>query len=420
MNDREKRILVYADWTHDGPTLIGELYASVSKGRETFSFAYDKGWLSHGTACFSLDPDLALYQGRQFVPLDKPLFGLFADSCPDRWGRLLMRRREAVNARKEQRKPKQLAESDYLLGVYDEARMGALRFSVSEGGPFLAWDRALATPPWTTLRELETAAYAFEQDDDSLNEKWLNQLLAPGSSLGGARPKATVQAPDGALWIAKFPSKHDDYNAGAWEMVVHDLALQCGLRVPEARLETFSKNGGTYLVKRFDRQNGKRVHFASAMTLLGKVDGAAADDGTGYLDLAAFIRQSGASPKEDLAELWHRVVFTMAVSNTDDHLRNHGFLLTPTGWRLSPMFDVNPSIYGDSLSLNVSAEDNSISFELALETAAYYGLMLSDAREHLEKIKDVVSQNWKSAAKGHGLSRSAIEFMEPAFEMAYK
>lgn len=205
---------------------------------------------------------------------EKKLFGIFSDSCPDRWGRLLMKRREAVQARKEERKPRRLGESDFLLGVYDEARMGALRFSLEEDGVFLANDEELATPPWTTLRELEAASVSFENDEDGQEEKWLKQLLAPGSSLGGARPKASVQAPDKSLWIAKFPSKHDEWNTGAWEMVAHDLAAACHLNVPEAKLETFSELGSTYLVKRFDRKGEKRLHFSSAMTLLGKADGA--------------------------------------------------------------------------------------------------------------------------------------------------
>ena len=186
-----------------------------------------------------------------------------------------------------------------------------------------------------------------------MEEKWLKQLIAPGSSLGGARPKASVLAPDDSLWIAKFPSKYDEINVGAWEMVVHDLAKLCNLDVPEAKLEKFSKIGSTFLVKRFDRENDRRIHFASAMTLLGKKDGAGAADGLGYLDIASIIRQNSINPKKDLRELWRRIVFNMAVSNTDDHLRNHGFLLKKDGWILSPLFDVNPNIYGDALALNV-------------------------------------------------------------------
>ncbi|MDM8202031.1 type II toxin-antitoxin system HipA family toxin [Allofournierella massiliensis] len=413
----ELTIFVYENWSGIEPTLLGKLRCGFIRGQETFSFEYDVNWLSSHDSSFSLDPDLQLYRGRQFVPLEKRLFGLFSDSCPDRWGRMLMQRREAINARKEDRKPRKLTECDYLLGVYDEARMGALRFSLEEGGEFLSNDQALATPPWIHLRTLENASVAYENDESGLNEKWLRQLLAPGSSLGGARPKATVQAPDGALWIAKFPSKHDEYNSGAWEKVVHDLARLCGLNVPESKLETFSKSGSTFLVKRFDRNGQQRIHFASAMTLLGKTDGASAADGSSYLDLATFIRSSGASPAEDLAELWSRIVFSMAVSNTDDHLRNHGFILTSTGWRLSPLYDVNPVPTGDQLSLNVNEYENSIDFSLTLEVSEYFGLNSQIAEEKVDRIRHIVSENWENLAVQYGLSRSAIEYMRPAFSL---
>ena len=413
----ELTIFVYENWSGIEPTLLGKLRCGFIRGQETFSFEYDVNWLSSHDSSFSLDPDLQLYRGRQFVPLEKRLFGLFSDSCPDRWGRMLMQRREAINARKEDRKPRKLTECDYLLGVYDEARMGALRFSLEEGGEFLSNDQALATPPWIHLRTLENASVAYENDESGLNEKWLRQLLAPGSSLGGARPKATVQAPDGALWIAKFPSKHDEYNSGAWEKVVHDLARLCGLNVPESKLETFSKSGSTFLVKRFDRNGQQRIHFASAMTLLGKTDGASAADGSSYLDLATFIRSSGASPAEDLAELWSRIVFSMAVSNTDDHLRNHGFILTSTGWRLSPLYDINPVPTGDQLSLNVNEYENSIDFSLALEVSEYFGLNSQIAEEKVDRIRHIVSENWENLAVQYGLSRSAIEYMRPAFSL---
>lgn len=417
MADQQKEIFVYADWCDGGPFLIGRLYVDRQRGRQVFSFAYHEEWLLKSKFSITLDPDLAMYSGRQYVPVDKSMFGVFADSCPDRWGRLLMKRREAINARREKRKPRQLGELDFLLGVYDQSRMGALRFSDQEGGTFLSNEHELAAPPWTTLRKLESASIAFEKDESGLEEKWLEQLLAPGSSLGGARPKATVQGPDGALWIAKFPSKHDEYNSGAWEMVVHDLAKKCGLNVPEAKLETFSKSGSTFLVKRFDRDREKRIHFASSMTLLGKTDGASGGDGTSYLDIAAFIRSNGASPKEDLKELWKRIVFNMAVSNTDDHLRNHGFILTEKGWRLSPLYDVNPCIYGNSLSLNVSGEDGTIDFGLAIETSEFYGIKKKEAEKTISEIQKTVKDNWQSIAREYELSRGAVEYMRPAFEM---
>lgn len=416
MQKSEKTIYVYENWIAQEPHLIGKLHSSFTRASETFCFEYDEDWLRKSEASYSLDPDLALYGGRQYTPLDKKMFGLFEDSCPDRWGRTLLKRKEAIDARNEGRKPRKLTESDLLLGVYDEARMGALRFSLEENGSFLSDDKSLATPPWVNLRTLESASLAFEKDEGGMEEKWLRQLLAPGSSLGGARPKATVQAPDGSLWIAKFPSKHDDYNAGAWEKVVHDLARQCGLNVPESKLETFSKTGSTFLVKRFDRQGKRRIHFASAMTLLGRTDGEGSD-GTSYLDLASFIRSNGSNPKADLLELWKRIVFNMAVSNTDDHLRNHGFILAPDGWRLSPLYDVNPVPEGDMLSLNVSEDDGTIDFSLAAEVAVYFGISDRKANETMKEMSRTIKTNWMPLAKQYGLGRGDIERMRPAFSL---
>ena len=258
-------------------------------------------------------------------------------------------------------------------------------------------------------------SYVFENDDTGLEEKWLKQLIAPGSSLGGARPKASVMAPDGSLWIAKFPSKHDDFNSGAWEMVAHDLAMKCGLNVPEAKVEKFSKLGTTFLVKRFDRVGAQRIHFSSAMTMLGKKDGANATDGSSYLEIVSFLKADGAKPKRDLEELWKRIVFSMAVSNTDDHFRNHGFILSDEGWELSPLYDVNPDIYGEYLSLNVDADNSSIDFELAVQAAPYYGIGKKYAVKEVDKIKNTVRENWKELAKKYGISRGEIERMSPAF-----
>lgn len=412
----EKKIFVYENWSEE-PVFIGTLYVSYVRGKEQFSFEYDKQWLSKVSTSNQLDPDLYLYQGRQFAPLDKSQFGIFSDSSPDRWGRMLMKRREAIQARKEDRKPRTLQESDFILGVYDEARMGALRFKTDREGDFLSDDKELATPPWTTLRTLEAASLGFENDESGLNEIWLKQLLAPGSSLGGARPKATVQDENGNLWIAKFPSKHDEWNSGAWEKVVHDLAKMCELNVPESKIKTFSETGSTFLVKRFDRRGKQRIHFASAMTLLGKVDGASGGDGSSYLDLVTFIKSNGASPKKDLFELWKRIVFNMLVSNTDDHLRNHGFIYHNHGWALSPLYDVNPIPYGNFLSLNVDMDDGLISLELALSVAEYFDLGKKEATDAANKMKKIVSENWRILAVKYGLSREACERMEPAFAL---
>lgn len=413
-------IYVYENWKSNMPSLIGTLYVDGGRGKQIVSFEYDDEWLNNLANNVSLDPDLRMFKGRQYTSSDKLMFGAFEDSCPDRWGRVLMKRREAILAKKEERKPRSLTEVDYLIGVYDETRMGGLRFSVSKGGAFLSDDKKLATPPWTTLRKLEAASLAFEKNDDGMEEKWLKQLVAPGSSLGGARPKASVQAPDGSLWIAKFPSKHDEINVGAWEMVVHDLAVMCNLNVPDAKLENFSKTGSTFLSKRFDREGARRIHFASAMTLLGKKDGANALEGSSYMEIASTIKMISATPQNDLRELWRRIVFNMAVSNTDDHLRNHGFVLSKDGWSLSPLYDVNPNIYGDTLSLNVDSNNNLIDFNLALSVAKIYGLTDKQALEELNGIESVVESNWRKIARQYGLSRSEIEEMAPAFNMNYK
>lgn len=245
-----KQILVYENWLRAAPTRIGTLFVEGARGKEVCSFEYDNEWLKH-SGSFMLDPDLSLFKGRQFAPVGKELFGIFKDSCPDRWGRTLMDRRESIIARSESRKPRKLMESDYLLGVHDMSRMGALRFKANEEGPFLSDDSDMAAPPWVALRKLNDAVAAFESDTTH-SDKWLQMLIAPGSSLGGARPKANVISPDGCLWIAKFPSKNDKINCGAWEKTVYELAEMCGLNVSESRLEKFSRYGSTFLVKRFD------------------------------------------------------------------------------------------------------------------------------------------------------------------------
>lgn len=409
-----RKIYVYDDFSSSEPLLAGCLYITPIRGGESCAFEYDEEWLKKMSPAVSLDPELMPFPGRQY-PAGKPLFGVFADASPDRWGRVLMNKRERLRAEKDSRKPRKLYDSDYLIGVYDETRMGGLRFKEDPDGPFLSDDRDAAVPPWARLRTLEEAARNYENDESGMTEKWLEQLVRPGSSLGGARPKATVVDEKGELWIAKFPSKHDENDIGAWEKVVHDLAGLCGLNVPEARLEKLSRYGSTYLVRRFDRNGSKRIHYASAMTLLGRTDGASAEDGVSYLDIASFIKSHGANPKADLRELWKRIVFNMTVSNTDDHLRNHAFLLTQRGWSLSPMFDVNPEPAGNELSLNVDETDNRIRIELAISVAERFGITKKEAEGIAGDIGKTVSDRWKYLAKTCGLSRGQIDAMAPAF-----
>lgn len=418
MPSNEKIVYVYDSFTFDEPKLLGKLYVSTIRGGENYAFEYDEEWLLSTSYPVSIDPDFYGYGGRLF-PNGKNIFGIFEDASPDRWGRMLMQRKEKDIADAETRKPKKLHESDYLIGVFDETRMGGIRFKLEEDGEFLSRDSETATPPWTSLRTLEEASRQFENDETVLDKKWLEQLLRPGSSLGGARPKATVVDTDGQLWIAKFPSKNDMNNTGAWEKVVHDLARMCGLNVPDSKLETFSKLGSTFLVKRFDRDGEKRIHFASAMTLLNKKDGASAQDGSSYLDLVSIIKSSGANPMADLVELWKRIVFNMAVSNTDDHLRNHAFILKRNGWVLSPLYDVNPVPYGDELSLNVNEEDNRISISLAVETAHRFGIREEDAQRMANEIIDVVKNNWEKLAEKYRIPRGKVEDMRPAFSACY-
>jgi serine/threonine-protein kinase HipA len=413
-----RTIYVYADWAGLGqPTLMGLLHSTLLRGKEIFSFEYDEAWLKSRSSQ-TLDPDLGFFSGIQYLQDEKPNFGIFLDSSPDRWGRTLMARREAAIARSEGRPSKNLFETDYLLGVYDGHRMGAIRFKDSLDGPFLNSNTSMATPPWTSIRELEHASLKLEKDsgDDAENLKWLNLLVAPGSSLGGARPKASVLDEDGALWIAKFPSLQDDRDIGGWEKVAHELARSVGVKVSESVTGKFYSKKHTFLTKRFDRTSqGERIHFASAMTLLGHTDGTNHSSGASYLDLAEFLMQNGARPDADLEELWRRIVFYISISNTDDHLRNHGFLLTDKGWTLSPAYDINPIPTGTGLSLNISTTDNALSIDLALEVAEYFRVSDEKATEIKSVILSEVSK-WESIAEKVGIPKAERNAMAKAFK----
>lgn len=423
---KAKFIAVYADWVaSDDSFRLGMLWPHMARGQETFAFEFDTAALSRPElAAYQLDPHLLWHPGPQYCPHGMANFGLFLDSSPDRWGRMLMkrrldRRRRAGLAAEDAR----LFESDYLLGVHDVFRVGALRFRLNDKGDFLDNNHDQAAPPFVQLRALEEASLSLERnpDDDSGRvDGWLRMLISPGGSLGGARPKASVVDPAGNLWIAKFPSTRDTRNMGAWELIVLTLAQACGINVPEAKVQKFSSDHHTFLVRRFDRTDLQaRLHFASAMTLTGHKDGDDESTGVSYLELAQVLIQHGANTDADLRELWTRIVFNMHVSNTDDHLRNHGFLLNPArGWTLSPMYDVNPIPDGGAgLKLNVNRDSNELDVELALSVAHIFRLDHNDARAVVDRVKAVTRQ-WRKVAQGLRLPQREINDMAYAFRVA--
>jgi serine/threonine-protein kinase HipA len=417
-----KIIWIYADWMEiEHPMLMGQL--RVERGRdEVFSFTYDPEWLASRWS-EQLDPDLLLFDGPQYPREPKPNFGLFSDSAPDRWGRMLMQRKENYQAALESRTQRKLRESDFLLGVADLTRMGALRFKLAPDGPFLDDNSDMAAPPIAELRALEAASlHLEEQDAESKGDyaNWMKLILAPGSSLGGARPKASVIDAGRQLWIAKFPSKADPNDTGAWEAVVNQLAKEAGIIVAEGRAMRLTVKQHTYLTKRFDRTPaGGRIHFASAMTLLGLTDGQDGSTGVSYLHLAEFIQRHGARPNSDMEELWKRIVLNICVSNSDDHLRNHGFLLIPSGWVLSPAYDINPIPGAEYLKLNITTEDGRMSLELALSVASQFRVGLSDAKKIMGTIQNSVT-NWRKYGEKFGISRGSISQMAQAFSLEGK
>jgi len=409
----EKRIFIYFDDAHTvEPIMVGQLIAQQIRGHEVFSFEFTDRWL-HDNRCHLLDPDLQLFTGRQYLPDTKSNFGLFLDSSPDRWGRLLLDRRESLRAKTEQRQRQNLQESDYLLGVFDESRMGALRMKLHPDGDFLDNDPNYSTPPFASLRDLENASWQLEQDDNPDISRWLKILLAPGSSLGGARPKANVKDANGNLWIAKFPSRHDRKNVAVWETITMLMARQCQIEVAPFEARTIANTHATFLTRRFDRDSqGRRIHFTSAMTMLGYTDGDT--EGCSYLELFEWISRNCCRVEENLIQMWRRVVFNIAVSNCDDHLRNHGFLLTSHGWTLSPAYDLNPQEYGEGLSLNINEHDNMLDYSLAIEIAPYAGISKPVAEQIIQHTKEVVSQ-WRSLATANHISRDEQEMMAGAF-----
>ena len=389
----DKEALVYVD-LQGTPHLVGRLWARMRKDRESATFEYDKSWLAHPER-FSLEPALKLGPGPFHTPSDKPLFGAIGDSAPDRWGRVLMRRAERRRAEREGQTPRTVREIDYLLMVDDEARQGALRFAEREGGPFLAEHGPTKIPPLIELPRLLSAAEHVMSDTDS--DEDLRLLLAPGSSLGGARPKASVRDRDGQLAIAKFPNKGDEIKTVLWEAVALTLSAKAGIPVPAWRLEIVADKS-VLLLRRFDREEGTAVPFLSAMSMLDAKD----NEARSYLEFVDILRQHGAAPKEDMHALWRRIVFSILISNTDDHLRNHGFVWAgPAGWRLSPAYDLNPvptDIKPRVLTTAIDLDDGTASLKLAHQVASYFELSQDEAHKIAGQVGKAVS-SWRREAK---------------------
>jgi serine/threonine-protein kinase HipA len=388
--------------------LVGRLWARSRTGKESATFEYDPAWLANPFR-FALEPALTLGKGPHHTAAGRLVFGAIGDSAPDRWGRVLIQREERRKAREEKRAPRTLLEVDYLLVVGDIARQGALRFAEQEGGPFLA--TGVQIPPLLQLPALLGAALRMGEDGGSDDD--LRLLLAPGSSLGGTRPKASVVDRDGQLAIAKFPQHGDETRITLWEAVALTLAAKAGIPTPEWRIKNVADRD-VLLLRRFDRRGRARIPFLSAMSLLNAAD----HELHSYLEIADALRQYGAKADKDCVQLWRRIVLSILISNTDDHLRNHGFLYEASGWRLAPAYDLNPmpvDIKPRILTTAIDEADGTASLDLALEVAPHFGVKPDKANDIVREVGKAVS-HWRETAVATGLTNKEIERMGSAFE----
>ncbi|MBR6095223.1 MAG: type II toxin-antitoxin system HipA family toxin [Lachnospiraceae bacterium] len=409
---------IIAGWKENNENRIGKCRILSARGSEIISFEYNPDWLRANPSLI-LDPSVFQTTGIQYPGIDNESFGFLSDIAPDRWGRKLIERREEILAKEESRPKRTLMFSDYLIGVSDYTRQGGIR--IENGKEFLSQSRDSDVPPVENIRSIENASIELEKGNKDVSD-WIKLIVAPGSSLGGARPKANIKETDGSLWIAKFPSVNDDFDIAAWEMVAHDLASMCGISVPEARIVKLSKYGNTFLVKRFDRKNvgveeQRRIHYASAMTMLGEKDGG---QSRSYLDLVEVIEKiCGNNLEKDLKELWYRLILNVCISNTDDHLRNHGFLLNQdNSWSLSPAFDINPNPNKNNLSLNIDFSSGEKDLSSVLKIHDYFRITDEDAKRDIYRIAEIVNNNWRPIAKKYGISKSEQLRMENCFELA--
>ncbi|WP_308763762.1 type II toxin-antitoxin system HipA family toxin [uncultured Bacteroides sp.] len=413
-----KRLYVFADfdWLKE-PRFVGELSYESLRGSDSYGFCYSNEWLKDYGSLF-LSDDLNNYPGQQYTAPDKDIFGCFSDALPDRWGRTLINRREQILAKEENRPVRRLSSFDYLIGIEDFSRMGAFRFKESMNGEYINASEVLRIPPLTDIRELIAASSEIEksEDENRLPEmRWIAQLVQPGSSLGGARPKASVIDENKILYIAKFPSRKDDYDVGLWEHFSHLLAKKAGVNAAETKVISTSDKYHTLLSRRFDRrEDGKRIHFASAMTLLGLNDGANANTGHGYLDIVDFILQNCTNVEDNLQELYRRVAFNISIGNTDDHFRNHGFLLTAKGWTLAPAYDINPTL-NEYQSLLINSYTNKSDLNELLNSCEEYMLQKHIAQQIISEVLNTVKY-WQSLATRLGIAKNEQERFVVVFE----
>ena len=395
-----ERLLVFADFDWlDKPELVGELCYEKLRGSDSYAFQYDEHWLK-GHAEVKLSEDINNYPGMQYTQPGQDVFGCFSDALPDRWGRTMLKRREQILASEEKRAVRSLSSFDYLMGIDDFSRMGGFRFKKELEGEFINVSASLKIPPLTELKDLLHASREIEKSEEANvlpEKKWIAQLIQSGSSLGGARPKASVLDEKGNLCIAKFPSRKDDYDAGLWEHFSHLLAQKAGIEVAQTKVLGGLGKYHTFLSRRFDRKDeAKRVHFASSMSLLGLKDGDNAQGGYSYLDMVDFILQGCCDVEQNLQELYRRVAFNMCIGNSDDHFRNHGFPLTQKGWTLSPAYDMNPTL-NEYQSLLVNESSNKADISVLLDSCESYLIKKEIAANIIQEVQTAVS-GWESLA----------------------
>lgn len=416
-----KKLYVYADfdWLKE-VELIGELGYESLRGADSYSFTFDNEWLRQHSDLF-LSDDLNNYPGQQYTQPDKDIFGCFSDALPDRWGRTLLLRREQIAAAEEKRPVRRLSSFDFLTGIDDFSRMGGFRFKEDLDGEFINVSESLKIPPLTDIRELIAASAEIEKCEENNmlpDRKWIAQLVQPGTSLGGARPKANVVDADKTLYVAKFPSCKDDYDVGLWEHFSHLLATKAGVNVAQTKVLATGEKYHTLLSLRFDRASaGKRIHFASAMSLLGLSDGDNATSGHGYLDIVDFIIQNCTDVDRNLQELYRRVAFNICIGNTDDHFRNHGFLLTAKGWTLSPAYDMNPTL-NEYQSLLISSTSNKADLSVLLDACEDYMLNRKTAEKIVSEVVEAV-KGWREIAIRQGVSKSEIDMFSGVLDIRY-